>query len=99
MRWCSRRPSRPSTASAAARPPASGGLPGTSSGGSSIPAFSMPGSGSSLPGGSFLPGSSGSIGSMPLFSGGSPAFSGFGGMPGSPAAGSVSVVPVHGSKP
>ena len=59
--------------------PAFGGLPGTS-GGSSIPRFSLPGSGSSLPG-SFFPGG-GSIGSMPLFGGGSPGFSGFGGMPG-----------------
>lgn len=48
--------------------------------GSSIPGFSLPGSGS--------------IGSMPLF--GSPGFSGFGGMPGSPAAGSV---PEHANKP
>lgn len=71
--------------------PAFGGLPGGSIPGSSIPGFSMPGSGSSLPGFS-LPGS----GSMPLFGGGSPGFSGFGGMPGSPTAGSV---PEHANKP
>lgn len=63
--------------------PAFGGLPGGSIPGSSIPGFSMPGSGSSLPGFS-LPGS------------GSPGFSGFGGMPGSPTAGSV---PEHANKP
>ncbi|KAF8762202.1 hypothetical protein HU200_009754 [Digitaria exilis] len=73
-----------------------GSIPGSSipssGGGSSIPGFSMPGSGGLTPGFS-LPGS-GVIGSMPLF-GGSP-FSGFGGMPGSPAAGSV---PEHAHKP
>ncbi|TKW12833.1 hypothetical protein SEVIR_5G060700v4 [Setaria viridis] len=70
-----------------------GGLPGA--GGSSIPGFSMPGSGGLTPGFS-LPGS-GSIGSMPLFGGGGSPFSGFGGMPGSPAAGGS--VPEHSNKP
>ncbi|CAA7614787.1 exported hypothetical protein [Candidatus Terasakiella magnetica] len=64
-------------------------------GGGASPAFGgLPGGsipGSSIPGFS-MPGS----GSMPLFGGGSPGFSGFGGMPGSPTAGSV---PEHANKP
>ncbi|KAL5227344.1 hypothetical protein ABZP36_015609 [Zizania latifolia] len=61
--------------------PAFGGLPG-----SSIPGFSLPGSGGSTPG----------FGSMPIFGGlgGSPGLGG--GMPGSPAAASVDE---HAKKP
>ncbi|RLN24300.1 hypothetical protein C2845_PM07G04910 [Panicum miliaceum] len=69
-----------------------GGMPG----GSSMPGFSLPGSSGGLTPGFTLPGS-GSIGSMPLFGGGSPGFSGFGGLPGSPAAGGS--VPEHANKP
>ncbi|KAL5220433.1 hypothetical protein ABZP36_025146 [Zizania latifolia] len=70
--------------------PAFGGLPGSS--GSSIPGFSLPGTGGSTPG-------FGSIGSMPIFGGlgglgGSPGLGG--GMPGSPAAASVDK---HAKKP
>ena len=67
--------------------PAFGGLPGSS--GSSIPGFSLPGSGGVTPG-------FGGIGSMPFLGGGSPGLGGFGGMPGSPAAGAVDE---HAKKP
>ncbi|KQK03612.1 MFS18 protein [Brachypodium distachyon] len=70
--------------------PAFGGMPGA---GSSIPGFSLPGSG-----GGATPGF-GSIGSMPFLGGSSlpgigggsslPGMGGVGGMPGSPAAGAV----------
>ncbi|CAO2185136.1 unnamed protein product [Urochloa humidicola] len=73
--------------------PAFGGLPGAGSLPSSMPGFSMPGSVGLTPGFS-LPGTGGS---MPLFGGGGSPFSGFGGLPGSPAAGGS--VPEHATKP